>query len=194
MNLTISNPKLLLRDINVHAKFSENWSKTTQVKSPETKHWRMDRHSKQFGGNNIIPRHFFVEGFEISYTCMDSSWKNSWPILFFLVRVYCNFKKNSWPILFFLVRVYCNIKKNSWPILFFLVRVYCNIKKNKSFSYQDTLPMHSFLICILNFDKTSKIFSKCNHLFGRHLGETHFVHKSRAITQLKNKEKQNVIG
>ena len=66
--------------------------------------------------------------------------------------------------------------------------------KNKSFSYQDTPPLHSFLVWILNFDKTSKIFSKCNHLFGRHLGETHFVHKSRAITQLKNKEKQNVIG
>ena len=65
---------------------------------------------------------------------------------------------------------------------------------NKSFSYQDTPPLRSFLVCILNFDKTSKIFSECNHLFGRHLGETHFVHKSRAITQLKNKEKQNVIG
>ena len=63
-------------------------------------------------------------------------------------------------------------------------------KKNKSFSYQDTLPLRSELICILNFDnKTSKIFSKCNHLSGRYLGETHFVHKSRAVTQLKNKEK-----
>ena len=66
--------------------------------------------------------------------------------------------------------------------------------KNKSFSYQDTPPLSSFLVCILNFDKTSKIFSKSNHLFGRYLGETHFVHKSRAITQLNNKEKQNVIG
>ena len=65
---------------------------------------------------------------------------------------------------------------------------------NKSFSYQDTPPLRSFLVCILNFDKTSKIFSKCNHLFGRYLGETHFVHKSRAVTRLKNKEKQNVIG
>ena len=66
---------------------------------------------------------------------------------------------------------------------------------NKSFSYQDTPPLHSLLVCILNFDnKTSKIFSKCNHLFGRYLGETHFVHKSRAVTRLKNKEKQNVIG
>ena len=67
-------------------------------------------------------------------------------------------------------------------------------KENKSFSYQDTPPLRSFLVCILNYDKTSKIFSKCNHLFGRYLGETHFVHKSRAITQLKNKENQNVIG
>ena len=67
-------------------------------------------------------------------------------------------------------------------------------EKNKNFSYQDTLPLRSFLVCILNFDKTNKIFSKCNLLFGRHLGETHFVYKSRAITQLKNKEKQNVIG
>ena len=66
---------------------------------------------------------------------------------------------------------------------------------NKSFSYQDTPPLHSLLVCILNFDnKTSKNFSKCNHLFGRYLGETHFVHKSRAVTRLKNKEKQNVIG
>ena len=65
----------------------------------------------------------------------------------------------------------------------------------KSFSYQDTPPRHSLLVCILNFDnKTSKIFSKCNHLSGRYLGETHFVHKSRAVTLLKNKEKQNVIG
>ena len=64
----------------------------------------------------------------------------------------------------------------------------------KSFSYQDIPPLRSCLVCILNFDKTSKIFSKCNHLFGRYLGETHFVHKSRAVTQLKNKEKQNVIG
>ena len=66
---------------------------------------------------------------------------------------------------------------------------------NKSFSYQDTQPLRSFLLNILNFDnKTSKIFSKCNHLLGRYLGETHFVHKSRAVTRLKNKEKQNVIG
>ena len=64
-----------------------------------------------------------------------------------------------------------------------------NPYQNKSFSYQDTPPLRSFLVCILNFNKTSKIFSKCNHLFGRHLGETHFVHKSRAITQLKNKKK-----
>ena len=55
---------------------------------------------------------------------------------------------------------------------------------NKSFSYQDTPPLHQFLVCILNFDKTSKIFSKCNHLFGRYLRETHFVHKSWAITLL----------
>ena len=67
--------------------------------------------------------------------------------------------------------------------------------KNKSFSYHDTPPLRSLLVCILNFDnKTSKIFSKCNHLFGRYLGETHFVHTSRAVTRLKNKEKQNVIG
>ena len=66
---------------------------------------------------------------------------------------------------------------------------------NKSFSYQDTLPLRSLLVCILNFDnKTSNIFSKCNHLSGRYLGEKHFVHKSRAVTRLKNKEKQNVIG
>ena len=62
-------------------------------------------------------------------------------------------------------------------------------------SYQDTPPLHSLLVCILNFDnKASKIFSKCNHLFGRYLGETYFVHKSRAVTRLKNKENQNVIG
>ena len=30
------NPKPILPDINVHAKFEENGSKTTQVKSPET--------------------------------------------------------------------------------------------------------------------------------------------------------------
>ena len=65
---------------------------------------------------------------------------------------------------------------------------------NKALATKISPPLRSFLVCILNFDKTSKIFSKCNHLFGRHLGETHFVHKSRAITQLKNKEKQNVIG
>ena len=65
--------------------------------------------------------------------------------------------------------------------------------RNKSFSYQDTPPLRSLLVCILNFDnKTSKIFSKCNHLFRRYLGETHFVHKSRAVTRFKNKEKQNV--
>ena len=67
-------------------------------------------------------------------------------------------------------------------------------QRNKSFSYQDTPLLRSILVCILNFDKTSKIFSKCNHLFGRYLGETYFVHKSRAITLLKNKEKKNVIG
>ena len=69
-----------------------------------------------------------------------------------------------------------------------------HLYSNKRFSYQDTQPLCSFLVCILNFDKTSKIFSKCNHLFGRYLGETYFVHKSRAVTRLKNKEKQNVIG
>ena len=40
--------------------------------------------------------------------------------------------------------------------------------------------------------KTNKIVSL--YLFGRYLGETHFVHKSRAVTRLKNKEKQHVIG
>ena len=35
----ICNPKPLLSDINVHEKFEENWSKTTQVKSPEMKRW-----------------------------------------------------------------------------------------------------------------------------------------------------------
>ena len=68
------------------------------------------------------------------------------------------------------------------------------IVPNKSFSYQNTPPLPSLLVCIFNFDnKTSKIFSKCNNLFGRYLGVTHFVHKSRAVTGLKNKEKQNVI-
>ena len=63
--------------------------------------------------------------------------------------------------------------------------------KNKSFSYQDTPPLSTLLVCILNFDnKTSKIFSKCNHLFGRFLGEAHFVHKSRAVTRLN----QRTIG
>ena len=75
-----------------------------------------------------------------------------------------------------------------------IIELHCHFKTNKSLSYQDTPPPGSFLVCILNFDKTSKIFSKCIHLFGRYLGETHFVHKSWAITQLKNKEKQNVIG
>ena len=49
-------------------------------------------------------------------------------------------------------------------------RQYCTklSSENKSFSYQDTLPLRSLLICIFYFDnKTSKIFSKCNHLFGR---------------------------
>ena len=60
--------------------------------------------------------------------------------------------------------------------------------------YQDTPPLCSLLVCILNFDnKTSKIFWKCNHLFGRYLGETHFIHKSRVVTLLQNKEKQNVM-
>ena len=78
-----------------------------------------------------------------------------------------------------------------WQADLFLLFAY----GNKSFSYQDTPPLRSLLVCILNFDKkTSKIFSKCNHLFGRYMGETHFVHKSRAVTRLKNKEKQNVIG
>ena len=62
-------------------------------------------------------------------------------------------------------------------------------KVNKSFSYLDTPTLRSLLVCILNFDnKTSKIFSKCNHLFGRYLGETHFVHKSRAVTRLKTRK------
>ena len=75
-------------------------------------------------------------------------------------------------------------KKRNWNMCTFF---------NKSFSYQDTPPLRSLLVCILNFDnKTRKIFSKCNHLFGRYLGETHFAHKSRAVTRLKNKEKQNV--
>ena len=38
----ICNLKPLLPNINVHAKFEENQSKTTRVKSPETKRWRMD--------------------------------------------------------------------------------------------------------------------------------------------------------
>ena len=36
MDLAICNPKPLLPDINVHTKFEENLSKTTQVKSLET--------------------------------------------------------------------------------------------------------------------------------------------------------------
>ena len=38
------DPKLHLPDINVHAKFEENRSKSTQV-SPETKRWRTDGRS-----------------------------------------------------------------------------------------------------------------------------------------------------
>ena len=59
------------------------------------------------------------------------------------------------------------------------------------------IPRHCthFWYAFLNFDnKTSKIFAKCNHLFERYLGEKHFVHKSRAVTRLKNKEKQHLTG
>ena len=66
-----------------------------------------------------------------------------------------------------------------------------NCHENKSFSYQDTPPLRSFLVCILN--KTSKTFSDVT-IYLEDLGETHFVHKSRAVTRLKNKEKQNVTG
>ena len=81
--------------------------------------------------------------------------------------------------------------------LFFRTEIHTfgNTNINKSFSYQDTPPLRSFLVSILNLgNKTSKIFSKCYHLFGRYLGETHFVHISRAVTRLKNKEKKNIIG
>ena len=44
------HPKPLLSDINVHAKFEENRSKTTQVKSPETKLWQTDGHSNGLEG------------------------------------------------------------------------------------------------------------------------------------------------
>ena len=39
---SICKPKPLLPDINVYATFEENRSKTTPVKSPEMKRWRMD--------------------------------------------------------------------------------------------------------------------------------------------------------
>ena len=45
---------------------------------------------------------------------------------------------------------------------------YVKTANNASFSYQDTPPtwLRSLLVCILNIDnKTSKSFSKCNHLF-----------------------------
>ena len=59
------NPKPLLPDINVHAKTEENRSKTTQVRvRKRSTDGRTDgRTLKRFGGYNIIPRHFFVAGY-----------------------------------------------------------------------------------------------------------------------------------
>ena len=46
------NPKPLLSDIDVHAKFQENWSKTTRVRKQSADGWTL----KIFGGyNNTLP-------------------------------------------------------------------------------------------------------------------------------------------
>ena len=58
-------------------------------------------------------------------------------------------------------------------------------KWNKSFSYKDTAPLHSLLVCILNFDnKTSNIFSKCNNLFGRYW-EKHILYINKGLVVLR---------
>ena len=54
--LPICNSNPLLPDINVHAEFDENWSKTTKLEAGNEA--LMDgRALKWFGGYNIISRH-----------------------------------------------------------------------------------------------------------------------------------------
>ena len=49
-------------------------------------------------------------------------------------------------------------------------------KTNKSFSYQNTQPLHSLLVCILNFDnKISKIFSKVT-IYLENIWEKHILY------------------
>ena len=56
----ICNPKPLLLDINVQAKFDENRPTTTQVR---VRKWSTDgRTLKWFGGYKIIPHHFLCGG------------------------------------------------------------------------------------------------------------------------------------
>ena len=64
----ICNPKPLLPNINVHAKFEDNGSKLLKLESGNetlTDRRQMDgqrRTLKIFGGYNIIPRHFSCGG------------------------------------------------------------------------------------------------------------------------------------
>ena len=55
----ICNPKPLLPDINVHAKFEEN---QVRVRKRSADGRTDGRTLKRFGGYNIIPRHFFCGG------------------------------------------------------------------------------------------------------------------------------------
>ena len=62
--LPFCNPKPLLPDINVHAKFEENRSKTTQVRvRKRSGDGRTDTQTfKIFGGYDTISRHFLCGG------------------------------------------------------------------------------------------------------------------------------------
>ena len=66
--------------------------------------------------------------------------------------------------------------------------------KKKSFSYQDTPPLRSLLVCILNFgNKTSKISGNVT-IYLEDIWEKHILYINQRPTRLKNKEKQNVNG
>ena len=64
---TKRNPKPLLPDINVHAKFEENWSKTTQESGRTSNGWTDRWTVKIFRGYNIIPATFCMAGYKNAF-------------------------------------------------------------------------------------------------------------------------------
>ena len=80
------------------------WKKSVKIYSswsPETKRLRTDGHSKRFGGYDILPRHFFVAGYN-KMTCAPSEDSGQPVPMPSLIRVFAVRMKKPWVLSYLL--------------------------------------------------------------------------------------------